>query len=49
MKEMFVTDAPILPDSSDAAGVVVLVVRPHPDDESSATGGMLARYATRGP
>jgi len=29
-------------------GVHLLVVRPHPDDESSATGGLLARYAARG-
>jgi len=26
----------------------MLVVRPHPDDESSATGGMLAYYSARG-
>src|SRR5262249_11642363 len=29
-------------------GVMLLVVRPHPDDESSATGGMLAYYHARG-
>ncbi len=29
-------------------GVRLLVVRPHPDDESSATGGLLARYAAMG-
>jgi LmbE family N-acetylglucosaminyl deacetylase len=29
-------------------GVKLLVIRPHPDDESSATGGMLAHYHTRG-
>src|SRR3954447_23227456 len=29
-------------------GVHLLVVRPHPEDESSATGGLLARYAARG-
>ena len=29
-------------------GVHLLVVRPHPDDESSATGGLLARYAALG-
>src|SRR5215213_6057822 len=37
--------------SNDAPGssrVAILVVRPHPDDESSATGGMLACYAARG-
>lgn len=28
--------------------VRLLVVRPHPDDESSATGGLLAHYAARG-
>jgi mycothiol S-conjugate amidase len=28
--------------------VTILVVRPHPDDESSATGGMLAYYHARG-
>lgn len=28
--------------------VTILVVRPHPDDESSATGGMLAHYAALG-
>ncbi|SRR5579884_1284403 len=31
-----------------ASGVRLLVVRPHPDDESSATGGILARYAAQG-
>lgn len=30
------------------AGVTVLVVRPHPDDESIATGGLLASYSARG-
>jgi LmbE family N-acetylglucosaminyl deacetylase len=29
-------------------GVTLLVVCPHPDDESSATGGLLAYYAARG-
>ena len=29
-------------------GVMLLVVRPHPDDESSATGGLLAYYSARG-
>ncbi len=29
-------------------GVRLLVVRAHPDDESSATGGVLARYAAQG-
>lgn len=30
------------------AGVSVLAVRPHPDDESIATGGLLASYSARG-
>ena len=30
------------------SGVRLLVVRPHPDDESSATGGILARYGAQG-
>ena len=36
--------------STDRAqpGVRLLVVRPHPDDESSATGGLLAYYSERG-
>lgn len=42
------TDSPALRDVSDSAGVAILVIRPHPDDESSATGSMLARYATLG-
>jgi LmbE family N-acetylglucosaminyl deacetylase len=29
-------------------GVRLLVIRPHPDDESSATGGLLAYYHARG-
>jgi LmbE family N-acetylglucosaminyl deacetylase len=29
-------------------GVGLLAIRPHPDDESSATGGLLAYYAARG-
>ncbi|HEY7061399.1 MAG TPA: PIG-L family deacetylase [Chloroflexota bacterium] len=29
-------------------GVRLMVVRPHPDDESSATGGILARYGVLG-
>ena len=32
----------------DQSGVRLLVVRPHPDDESSATGGLLAYYHARG-
>ena len=35
-------------DSRGQPGVMLLVVRPHPDDESSATGGMLAYYHARG-
>src|SRR5919197_6550736 len=35
-------------DGRDQPGVMLLVVRPHPDDESSATGGMLAYYQARG-
>ena len=35
-------------DGRGQAGVRLLVVRPHPDDESSATGGMLAHYHARG-
>src|SRR5919206_293542 len=29
-------------------GVRLMVVRPHPDDEASATGGILARYGALG-
>ena len=32
----------------DQPGVRLLVVRPHPDDESSATGGLLAYYHAQG-
>src|SRR2546429_428561 len=35
-------------DGRDQPGVTLLVVRPHPDDESSATGGLLAYYHARG-
>src|SRR5215212_350685 len=35
-------------DARDHPGVTMLVVRPHPDDESSATGGLLACYSARG-
>src|SRR5712692_7855290 len=35
-------------ESHGQPGVTLLVVRPHPDDESSATGGMLAYYHARG-
>ena len=32
---------------SDTQAVTLLAVRPHPDDESSSTGGMLAYYSAR--
>jgi LmbE family N-acetylglucosaminyl deacetylase len=35
-------DVPIFSDTRDHQGVMLLVIRPHPDDESIATGGMLA-------
>src|SRR5499433_4422281 len=35
-------------DGHGQPGVMLLVVRPHPDDESSATGGLLAYYSARG-
>lgn len=35
-------------DGRGQPGVPLLVVRPHPDDESSATGGLLAYYHARG-
>ena len=35
-------------DGHGQPGVTLLVVRPHPDDESSATGGLLAYYHARG-
>ena len=35
-------------DGHEQPGVRLLVVRPHPDDESSATGGLLAYYHARG-
>jgi LmbE family N-acetylglucosaminyl deacetylase len=35
-------------DGRGQPGVMLLVVRPHPDDESSATGGLLAYYHARG-
>ena len=35
-------------DGHSQSGVTLLVVCPHPDDESSATGGLLAYYAARG-
>jgi len=41
-------DEPIFSDARGRQGVTLLVVRPHPDDESIATGGMLASYSARG-
>jgi LmbE family N-acetylglucosaminyl deacetylase len=41
-------EAPILSDISVHQGVTLLVIRPHLDDESSATGGMLAHYHRHG-
>jgi LmbE family N-acetylglucosaminyl deacetylase len=35
-------------DGRGQSGVMLLVIRPHPDDESSATGGLLAYYHARG-
>jgi LmbE family N-acetylglucosaminyl deacetylase len=41
-------ERPLIYNGHDRRGVALLVVRPHPDDESSATGGMLAYYHARG-
>jgi LmbE family N-acetylglucosaminyl deacetylase len=41
-------DEPIFFDTRGRQDVTILVVRPHPDDESIATGGMLASYSARG-
>jgi LmbE family N-acetylglucosaminyl deacetylase len=41
-------DAPTSRDAPGHQGVTLLVVRPHPDDESIATGGMLAYYSAHG-
>ena len=35
-------------DGLEGQAVTVLAVRPHPDDESTSTGGMLAYYSARG-
>ena len=35
-------------DTPGHGSVTMLVVRPHPDDETSLTGGMLAYYSARG-
>ena len=43
-----VTNSTIRPDGLEGQGVALLAVRPHPDDESSSTGGMLAYYSARG-
>ncbi len=39
---------PTYSDPPDNRDVTILVIRPHPDDESSATGGMLAHYHAQG-
>jgi LmbE family N-acetylglucosaminyl deacetylase len=41
-------DMPLISAISGDLGVTMLAVCPHPDDESSATGGMLAYYHARG-
>ena len=41
-------DTPLISAISGDLGVTMLAVCPHPDDESSATGGMLAYYHARG-
>lgn len=41
-------DIPTVAHVPGTPGVTMLVVCPHPDDESSATGGMLAYYHARG-
>jgi LmbE family N-acetylglucosaminyl deacetylase len=41
-------EAPSVSAGRGQPGVMLLVVRPHPDDESSATGGLLAYYHARG-
>ena len=41
-------DEPSFAEARGRQGVTLLVVRPHPDDESIATGGMLASYSARG-
>ncbi len=41
-------DSPIVSNAPDRQDVTLLVGRPHPDDESIATGGMLAHYNARG-
>jgi LmbE family N-acetylglucosaminyl deacetylase len=41
-------DEPSFADGYGRQGVTLLVVRPHPDDERLATGGMLASYGAPG-
>ena len=41
-------DETILSDGLGRQAVTLLAVRPHPDDESTSTGGMLAYYSARG-
>ena len=40
-------DETIPPDGFGTQPVTLLAVRPHPDDESTSTGGMLAYYSAR--
>ncbi len=40
--------ATIPSDGLGSQAVTLLAVRPHPDDESTSTGGMLAHYSARG-
>src|SRR6478736_995745 len=42
------TNARLWCDDIDTPGVTILAVRPHPDDESSSTGSVLAYYNARG-
>lgn len=41
-------DEAITLEGNESQAVTLLAVRPHPDDESSSTGGMLAYYSDRG-
>ena len=41
-------EASVISESRSQPRVPLLVVRPHPDDESSAPGGLLAYYGARG-
>lgn len=41
-------ETPTCSNTPAHTGVTVLAVRPHPDDESLATGGLLASYSARG-